>query len=129
MNDEGKGDDFDVEACWKKVKQALSASHITTNISSTVRTSELSVLFLPNNFSLSLTSPAASEITAGYYMKVICTVLTNTLLFTDVIQANIKFSVKNKVCKDSVPYCMEECKLSEDRKSFQIAFLMQRPGN
>lgn len=39
------------------------------------------------------------------------------------IQANIKFSIKNKACKETVPYCKEECKLSEDRKFFQIAFL------
>merc|ERR1719431_2359226 len=64
---------------------------------------------------------------AGINKKVICTVLTSEL-FTDLIQANIKFSIKNKVCKEAVPYCKEECKLSSDKKSFQIAFLTTAPG-
>jgi len=137
----GDGNEFDIMTCWEKVKHALSASHNTTwclptfhasKILAKVKSSDLGYIctaqFLPNQYQLSLTYPPATEtMEAGSNQKAICTVLTNQL-FTDMIQANIKFSIKNKACKESVPYCKEECKLSEDKKSFQIAFLMQRPG-
>jgi len=136
------GNDFNIMSCWEKVKHALSASHDDTTwclptfhaakTLANVKASDLGYIctaqFLPTQYQLSLTYPATQIMVAGTDQKAICTVLTSQL-FTDMIQANIKFSIKNKACKESVPYCKEECKLSEDKKSFQIAFLVQRSGS
>jgi len=138
----GDGNNFDIMTCWEKVKKAMSASHDSTTrclpifhatkTLAKVKASDLGYIctaeFLPTQYQLSLTYPATETMEAGTNQKAICTVLTNQL-FTDMIQANIKFSIKNKACKESVPYCKEECRLSEDKKSFQIAFLVERPGS
>merc|ERR1719431_1860563 len=138
----GEESKFDTAACWDKVKSILSANresqlnecsptfHPSKTLAK-VKSADLGYIniavFHPHQYQLSLTNPMHNIIEAGINKKVICTVLT-TELFTDLIQANIKFSIKNKVCKEAVPYCKEECKLSSDKKSFQIAFLTTTPG-
>jgi len=129
-------------ACWDKVKHITSVNkesqvevcNPTFHPSKTlakVKYSDIGYIkvaeFHPHQFQLSLTYPTHNILEAGLNKKVICTVLTSEL-FSDMIQANIKFSIKNKGCKDAVPYCKEECKLSSDKKSFQIAFLTTKPG-
>jgi len=140
----GKGEEssFDVEMSWRKVKDVISRNQYddrfhhrpTIHPSKTlakVKTSDLGYLcvaeYLPHQYQLVLTSPMSNLMVASVTNKAICTVTTNQE-FTEKIQANIKFSIKNKECKETVPYCKEECKLSEDKKSFQICFLMQKPG-
>jgi len=140
----GKGIKLDVQSCWDRVKVILSAEddlnylvqrgNPTFHASKTlakVKSSDLGFIntaeFLPSHYQLSLTFPTHSVLEVGGVKKAVCTVFTNQL-FTDMIQANIKFSIKNKVCKEAVPYCKEECRLSEDKKKFQIAFMMTRPG-
>jgi len=136
---------FDMAACWDKVKYIMSVnsknkdnldkkSHPTVHPSKTlakVKSSDLGYInigeFHPQQYQLTLTYPTCNILEAGNNKKVICTILTSEL-FNDKIQANIKFSIKNKGCKDAVPYCKNDCKLSEDKKSFQIAFLTTRPG-
>merc|ERR1719431_2272820 len=138
----GEESKFDTAACWDKVKSILSANrdsqlnecsptfHPSKTLAK-VKSADLGYIniavFHPHQYQLSLTNPMHNIIEAGINKKVICTVLP-TELFTDLIQANIKFSIKNKVCKEAVPYCKEECKLSSDKKSFQIAFLTTAPG-
>jgi len=133
---------FDTAACWDKVKLILSANrenqidkfnpsfHPSKTLAK-IKSHDLGYIniaeFHPHHYQLSLTHPMHNILEAGINKKVICTVLTSEL-FTDLIQANIKFSIKNKVCKEAVPYCKEECKLSSDKKSFQIAFLTTMPG-
>jgi len=140
----GKGEEstFDVEKSWRKVKDIISRSQYdesfhhrpTIHPSKTlakVKTSDLGYLcvaqYLPHQYQLVLTSPMSNLMVASVTNKAICTVTTNQE-FTEKIQANIKFSIKNKECKETVPYCKEECKLSENKKSFQICFLVQKPG-
>jgi len=137
----GEEDRFDMAECWDKIKSILTHNQdcpTTRNPSfhpsktlAKVKSSDLGFLnvaeFLPNQYQLVLTSPVSNLMEAGIDNKAVCTVTTRQQ-FTEMIQANIKFSIKNKACKETVPYCKEECKLSEDRKSFQIAFLVQRPG-
>merc|ERR1712096_294500 len=140
----GKGEEstFDVEKSWRKVKDIISRSQYdesfhhrpTIHPSKTlakVKTSDLGYLcvaqYLPHQYQLVLTSPTSNLMVASVTNKAICTVTTNQE-FTEKIQANIKFSIKNKECKETVPYCKEECKLSENKKSFQICFLVQKPG-
>merc|ERR1719233_450610 len=133
---------FDTAACWDRVKLIMSTNnesqldkcYPTFHPSKTlakVKSPDLgyinTAVFHPHQFQLSLTHPMHNLLEAGINKKVICTVLTSEL-FTDLIQGNIKFSIKNKVCKQAVPYCKEECKLSSDKKSFQIAFLTTMPG-
>jgi len=84
--------------------------------------------FHPSQFQLCLTFPKSNLLEVGIHDKAICTVATNHL-FNDMIQANIKFSIKIKDCKDPVVYCKEQCKLSQDKKSFQIVFKVNKPGN
>jgi len=138
----GEESKFDTDACWDKVKLILSANrksqtnkfnpsfHPSKTLAK-VKSPDLGYIniaeFHPHHYQLSLTYPMHNILEAGINKKVICTVLTSEL-FTDLIQANIKFSIKNKVCKEAVPYCKEECKLSSDKKSFQIAFLTTMPG-
>jgi len=138
----GEESKFDTAACWDKVKLILSANresqiekfkptfHPSKTLAK-VKSPDLGYIniavFHPHHYQLSLTHPMHNILEAGINKKVICTVLTSEL-FTDLIQANIKFSIKNKVCKQAVPYCKEECKLSSDKKSFQIAFLTTMPG-
>jgi len=138
----GEESKFDTAACWDRVKLIMSTNnesqldkcYPTFHPSKTlakVKSPDLgyinTAVFHPHQFQLSLTYPTHNLLEAGINKKVICTVLTSEL-FTDLIQANIKFSIKNKVCKEAVPYCKEECKLSSDKKSFQIAFLTTMPG-
>jgi len=140
----GEGSKFDVQSCWDRVKVIISAEddpissvqrvNPTFHASKTLakmKSSDLGFIktaeFLPSHYQLSLTYPTHSVLEVGDVKKAVCTVFTNQL-FTDSIQANIKFSIKNKVCKEAVQYCKEECRLSEDKKSFQIAFMMTRPG-
>jgi len=80
--------------------------------------------FLPADFSLVLASPLYS-LTVG--SKAICNVLTSCL-FTDSIQANIKFSIKNHHSKEAVLFCKEDCRVSPDLKTFQLAFPLHQPG-
>jgi len=140
----GEGTKFDVQSCWDRVKVILSTegdqnplvqrANPTFHASKTlakIKSSDLGFIniaeFLPSHYQLTLTHPTHSVLEVGGVNKVVCTVLTNQL-FTDMIQANIKFSIKNKVCKEAVQYCRDECRLSDDKKSFQIAFMMARPG-
>eukprot|EP00092_Neocalanus_flemingeri_P020008 GFUD01021668.1.p1 GENE.GFUD01021668.1~~GFUD01021668.1.p1 ORF type:complete len:656 (+),score=243.87 GFUD01021668.1:86-2053(+) len=140
----GRGDEdkFDLDECWGRVKEIISRCQLDESTRkmpsfhhsktlAKVKTSDLGYLsmaeFLPDQFQLVLTSPMSNLMVASDMNKVICTVTTSQQ-FTEMIQANIKFSIKNKACKETVPYCKEECKLSEDKKSFQICFLVQRPG-
>jgi len=78
--------------------------------------------FMPADFSLVLSSPS---LTVG--SKAICTVLTSCY-FTDAIQANIKFSIKCHQFKEAVLFCREDCRVSPDLKTFQLAFPLQQPG-
>eukprot|EP00092_Neocalanus_flemingeri_P024192 GFUD01026239.1.p1 GENE.GFUD01026239.1~~GFUD01026239.1.p1 ORF type:complete len:658 (+),score=221.85 GFUD01026239.1:86-2059(+) len=140
----GRGDEekFDLDECWGRVKEIISRCQLDESTRkmpsfyhsktlAKVKTSDLGYLsvaeFLPDQFQLVLTSPVSSLMVASDMNKVICSVTTSQQ-FTEMIQANIKFSIKNKACKETVPYCKEECKLSEDKKSFQICFLVHQPG-
>ena len=80
--------------------------------------------FLPADFSLVLASPLYS-LTVG--SKAICNVITSCL-FTDSIQANIKFSIKNHHSKEAVLFFKEDCRVSPDLKTFQLAFPLHQPG-
>jgi len=140
----GKGEEykFDVEGSWRKVKDIISRSQYDESFHqrptiypaktlAKVKTADLGYLcvaqYLPQQYQLVLTSPMSNLMVASDTTKAICTVTTNQE-FTEKIQANIKFSIKNKECRETVPYCKEECKLSENKKSFQICFLVQKPG-
>jgi len=139
----GEGHNFDIEECWAKIKnivvssnqEALSVKKMPkfhpSKTLAKVKSPDLGFLnvadYLPSQYQLALTSSASNLMEASMDAKAICTVTTDQQ-FTEMIQANIKFSIKNKACKEAVPYCKEECKLSEDKRSFQIAFMVQRPG-
>lgn len=78
--------------------------------------------FMPADFSLVLSSPS---LTVG--SNAICTVLTSCY-FTEAIQANIKFSIKCHQSKEAVLFCRQDCRVSPDMKTFQLAFPVQQPG-
>ena len=137
----GDEDRFDMDESWDKIKNIITRNqdcpttkNPTFHPSKTmakVKSSDLGFLnvdeYLPNQYQLFMTSPLSNLMVAGINRKAVCTVTTSEQ-FTEMILANIKFSIKNKACKESVPYCKEKFKLSEDRKSFQIAFMVQKPG-
>merc|ERR1719209_1308419 len=78
--------------------------------------------FMPADFSLVLSSPSLA---VG--SNAICTVLTSCY-FTKAIQANIKFSIKCHQSKEAVLFCRQDCRVSPDLKTFQLAFPVQQPG-
>jgi len=141
--DEGK---FDMISCWKNVGLILSASkgqqHPELNeilpsfqpskTLAKLKSYDLGYLntaeFHPSQFQLCLTFPTSNVLEVGLHEKAVCTVVTSQM-FNDMIQADIKVSVKIKDCKDPVIYCNEECKLSQDKKTFQIVFKVTKPGN
>jgi len=143
----GKGEEskFDTEDCLDRVREVINrpvhsdglhALLPLFNPSSTlasVKASDLGYLcmakFHPSQFELFLSSPVSSlQIDPSINMsKVVCIIKTDQM-FSNSIQANIKFSIKNKDCKQPVPYSKEDCKLSEDKQSFQISFLAYNSG-
>jgi len=134
----GEGHRIDTGACWAKIEQMIHPTlnqynptfHATKTLAK-LKSSDLGFIntaeFHPNQYQLSLTSPTSNILDGSINKKIICAVHTSQL-FTDMIQAEIKFSIKKKGSKEAVPYCKEDCKLSEDKRSFQIAFLMTGPG-
>jgi len=131
---------FDMEECCRTIKDVLSKNNneVCTKMPkmypsktlAKIKSSDLGYLcmeeYFPKEFQLVLTS-SMYNIEASDKSKVICNVTTSKK-FTAEVQANIKFSIKNKMFKDPVLYCKEECKLSKDEKTFQICFLAQNPG-
>jgi len=144
MGEVESAEKIDLADCWDKLKDIMTAAknwqapmksyHPTFHSSQTLarlKSSDLGYIntaeFHPYQYQLSLTSPSSSKLEVGIHQKAICTVVTSEL-FTDMIQADIKFSIKIKGSTERVTYCKEECKLCDDKKSFQIAFLVTVPG-
>ena len=141
--EKGEEDKFNVRESWERVNEVLNQQKkdfhpkVPQFYSSPtlykVKSCDLGYLcmdeFLPNQFELLLTSSVSclQLDSINHTSKVVCMVKTDQK-FTDKIQSHIKFSIKNKNCKETVPYCKEDCKLSEDQKSFQMSFLAQKPG-
>merc|ERR1719431_681436 len=103
----GEESKFDTAACWDKVKSILSANRESrlnecsptfrpSKTLAKVKTPDLGYIniavFHPHQYQLSLTYPMHNIMEAGINKKVICTVFTSEL-FTDLIQANIKFAI------------------------------------
>jgi len=141
LSDDGQDAIINVEECWQKIREVVE--HEQPNIDlkvplfnhtptlSKVKASDVGYLcmaeFLPNHFELLLTSPITQLVSSINTSKVSCMIKTDQM-FTDSIQSFIKFSIKNISCEDSVPFCMEDSILSEDKKSFSISFLAQQSG-
>eukprot|EP00092_Neocalanus_flemingeri_P030596 GFUD01033220.1.p1 GENE.GFUD01033220.1~~GFUD01033220.1.p1 ORF type:complete len:644 (+),score=221.26 GFUD01033220.1:60-1991(+) len=141
--EQGEEANFDVQDCWDRIKEVLNHQQIDSDPKiplfypsptlSKVKACDLGFLclaeYLPSQFELLLTSPMSClQLNSNNNScKVVCNVKTDCK-FTDSVQSCFKFSIKNRNCKETVEYSKEYCKLSEDKKSFQIAFLAQKPG-
>eukprot|EP00092_Neocalanus_flemingeri_P018804 GFUD01020362.1.p1 GENE.GFUD01020362.1~~GFUD01020362.1.p1 ORF type:complete len:646 (-),score=219.15 GFUD01020362.1:60-1997(-) len=139
MMDEFRKDKYDMSGCWDRVQSLLSDqtekeddSNLPTFFPSPtiskVKKADFGFLqlaeFLPQDFLLALTS-SPSSLKLGSLAT--CSVVTPGQ-FTSSVQANIQFSIKLQGSKTTVPFCREECRVSDDQKSFQIKFPVSNPG-
>jgi len=132
---------FDVSSCEERVMSLLTGQSVQEDDDkwfpkfspspqlSKVKKADFGFLqlaeFLPQDFSLGLTCSAPSLLPGSLAT---CSVVTPVGQFTSMVQANIQFTIKQQGSKAIVPFCREECKVSEDQKSFKIAFPVSSPG-
>jgi len=83
--------------------------------------------YLPKQFCLNLCSPSSIFASSKGVAKVVFNISTEGS-FTEQIQANIKFAIKKKECKEPIPFIREESLLDEELKNFKISFYAEHEG-
>jgi len=83
--------------------------------------------YLPKQFHLNLCSPFSIIASSKGVAKVVFNISTEGR-FTEQVQANIKFSIKKKDCREPIPIIKEESYLDEELRNFKISFYAEHEG-
>jgi len=142
----GSFDKTALEEIWTKTKDALatefslpltsecSLSFHGSNTFIKIKSSDIGFIniaeYMPEQYHLSLTAPNSNIIGLDQKspVKIACEIIADHV-FTEKVQANIKFVMKSKHGNRSLPFVREECCLSEDKTTFKMAFVVDEIGS
>jgi len=142
----GSFDEIAIKEVWEKTKDALatefslpstsecSLSFHGSNTFNKIKSSDIGFInvaeYMPEQYHLTLTSPNSNVV--GLHQKapvrIVCEI-TADHLFTEKVQANIKFMIKSKNDNRSLPFVREECFLTEDKTTFKMVFVVNEIGS